>query len=82
MKMTNLNLKLARTLIQVLAFGILLFQIQNSVRKYWEEPVFSKSNLQPTLMQLRSLYFMYAKTTSLILRKLEGLDTFGELIIQ
>ncbi len=42
--MTNLNLKLARTLIQVLAFGILLFQIQNSVRKYWEEPVYPQQS--------------------------------------
>ena len=39
--MTEINLVMVvRTLFQVFAFGIFVFQIQNSVREYWEKPVY------------------------------------------
>ncbi len=39
--MTNINLILVvRTLFQVFAFGIFVFQIQNSVKEYLEKPVY------------------------------------------
>ena len=35
-----------RTVIQVLAFGIFVFQMVNSLRKYIEKPIFQKENIQ------------------------------------